>query len=206
MVKTPRVLNRQETVGKKAKIKKIVYTSGLGVSKSNSLGYFISKYQAEKLIIESNLDYTIFRPSYIVGKDDLFTKYLKKQIKKGEIQIPGSGNYSIQPIYINDVCEIISKSLTDKKFKKQTFDLVGSESISYQNYVKLFSRKTQTRIKKISLETAYHDAISKPQSEFGVDDLNLLIGDFKGDHKKLLNISKISFQSIRELLESRRLL
>jgi NADH dehydrogenase len=199
---TKKIIN----LSKKAKIKKIVYTSGLGVSKSNSLGYFISKYQAEKLIIESNLDYTIFRPSYIVGKDDLFTKYLKKQIKKGEIQIPGSGNYSIQPIYINDVCEIISKSLTDKKFKKQTFDLVGSESISYQNYVKLFSRKTQTRIKKISLETAYHDAISKPQSEFGVDDLNLLIGDFKGDHKKLLNISKISFQSIRKLLESRRLL
>jgi nucleoside-diphosphate-sugar epimerase len=199
---TKKIIN----LSKKAKIKKIVYTSGLGVSKSNSLGYFISKYQAEKLIIESNLDYTIFRPSYIVGKDDLFTKYLKKQIKKGEIQIPGSGNYSIQPIYINDVCEIISKSLTDKKFKKQTFDLVGSESISYQNYVKLFSRKTQTRIKKISLETAYHDAISKPQSKFGVDDLNLLIGGFKGDHKKLLNISKISFQSIRELLESRRLL
>ena len=199
---TKKIIN----LSKKAKVKTVVYTSGLGVSKSNSLGYFISKYQAERLIIESNLDYTIFRPSYIVGKDDLFTKYLKKQIKKGEIQIPGSGNYSIQPIYINDVCEIISKSLTDKKFKKQTLDLVGSESIPYQNYVKLFSGKTQTRIKKISLETAYHDAISKPQSEFGVDDLNLLIGDFKGDHKKLLNISKISFQSIRELLESRRLL
>jgi len=191
---------------KKAKIKKIVYSSGLGVSKSSSLGYFISKYHAEKLIIESNLDYTIFRPSYIIGKDDLFTKYLKKQIKKGEIQIPGSGNYSIQPIFINDVCQIISKSLTDKKFTKKILDLVGPESISFQNYVKLFSGKTQTRIKKISLESAYHDAISKPQSEFGVDDLNLLIGDFKGDHKKLLNISKMSFQSIRDLLDSRRLL
>jgi NADH dehydrogenase len=190
---------------KKAKIKKIVYTSGLGVSKSSPLGYFISKYHAEQLIIESKLDYTIFRPSYIVGKDDLFTKYLKKQIKKREIQIPGSGNYSIQPIHINDVSKIISKSLTDIKFKKQTLDLVGSESISFQNYVKLFSKKTQTKIKKISLETAYHDAISKPRSEFGVDDLNLLIGDFKGDHKKLKNISKISFQSIRELLESRSL-
>ncbi len=191
---------------KKAKIKKIVYTSGLGVSKTSSLSYFISKYQAEKLIIESNLDYTIFRPSYIIGKDDLFTKYLKKQIKKGEIQIPGSGNYSIQPIYINDVSQIISKSLIDKKFKKQTLDLVGSESITFQKYVKLFSNKTQTKIKKINLESAYYAAISNPHSEFGVDDLNLLIGDFKGDHKKLQKISKISFQSIRELLESGSLL
>ena len=190
---------------KKARVNKIIYTSGLGVSKSNSLGYFISKYHAEKLIMESNLDYTIFRPSYIVGKDDLFTKFLKKQIKKGEIQIPGSGNYSIQPIYINDVSKIILKSITDLKFKNQILDLVGSESISYQNYVKLFSRKTQTKLKNINLESAYHDAITKPKSQFGVDDLNLLIGDFKGDHKKLKNISKMSFLSIREVLDSRRL-
>ncbi|MDH3276819.1 MAG: NAD(P)H-binding protein [Nitrosopumilus sp.] len=190
---------------KKAKVKKFIYTSGLGVSKSSSLGYFISKYRAEKLIIESDLDYTIFRPSYIVGKDDPFTKLLKKQIKKGEIQIPGSGNYSIQPIYINDVSKIILKSLTDIKFKKQILDLVGSESISFQNYVKLFSRKTQTKLKKINLESAYHDAITKPGNQFGVEDLNLLIGDFKGDHKKLKKISQISFLSIRELLDTRKL-
>jgi len=190
---------------KKAKIKKIVYNSGLGVSKTNSLGYFISKYQAEKLLIESGLDYTIFRPSYIVGKDDLFTKYLKKQIKKGEIQIPGSGNYSIQPIYINDVSKIISISLIDKNFKKQTLDLVGPESISFQKYVKLFSKKTPTRIKKISLESAYHDAISNPRSEFGVDDLNLLVGDFKGNYRKLQKVTKFPLQSISELLKSGRL-
>ncbi len=159
---TEKIIN----LSKKAKIKKFVYASGLGVSKSSSVGYFISKYQAEQLIIESNLDYTIFRPSYIVGKDDLFTKYLKKKNKKGEIKIPGSGSYSIQPIYINDVSKIISKSLTDIKFKKQILDLVGSESISFQNYVKLFSVKTNTRIKKIILESAYHNAISKSQSEF----------------------------------------
>jgi NADH dehydrogenase len=191
---------------KKANIKKIVYTSGLGVSKSSSIGYFISKYQAEKLIVESNLDYTIFRPSYIIGKDDLFTQYLRKQIKKGEIQIPGSGKYSIQPIYINDVSQIISKAITNKKFKKKTLDLVGTESISFQTYVELFSKKTKTKIKKIDLESAYHDAISNPNSEFGVDDLNLLIGDFTGDNKKLQKISKISFQPIRELLKSGRLL
>src|SRR3989344_4571809 len=91
--------------------KKIIYTSGLGVSKNTTLGYFISKYKAERQIIDSKLDYTIFRPSYIVGKGDLFTKYLKKQIKAGQIQIPGSGNYSIQPIYIDDVSKIIFNAI-----------------------------------------------------------------------------------------------
>jgi NADH dehydrogenase len=191
---------------KKSKIKKIIYTSGLGVSKNTTLGYFISKYKAEKLIIDSKLDYTIFRPSYIVGKDDLFTKHLKKQIKTGQIQIPGSGDYSIQPIYIDDVSQIIFNAITQNGFSKTILDLVGPESITFEKYVREFSVGTNAKIKKINLETVYHKAISNPNSEFGVDDLNLLIGNFKGDHKKLKNISKIKFSSIRKLLKSGSLL
>jgi len=187
---------------KKSKIKKIVYVSGLGVSKNTTLGYFISKYKAEKQIIDSKLDYTIFRPSYIIGKDDLFTKYLKKQIKSGQIEIPGSGNYSIQPIYIDDVSKIFLSAITQNKFSKIILDLVGSESITFEKYVKEFSNGTNTIIKKISLEAAYHEAISNPNSKFGVDDLNLLVGDFKGNYKKLKKISEINFFSITKVLQS----
>ena len=191
---------------KKAKIKKLVYTSGLGVSSNTSLGYFISKYNAEKIIINSGLNFTIFRPSYIVGKDDHFTKYLKKQIKTGEIKIPGSGNYSIQPIYIDDVIQIISQSAIQPKFKNRIIDLVGPKNITFKQYVKLFSKGTKTNIKKIDLEDAYRDAITNPKSDFGIDDLNILIGDFRGNHEKLRKLTKMKFHSIVELLESGRLL
>ncbi|EIJ65708.1 NAD-binding protein [Candidatus Nitrosopumilus salaria BD31] len=191
---------------KKTKIKKIVYTSGLGVSSNTSLGYFISKYNAEKIIINSGLNFTIFRPSYIVGKDDHFTKYLKKQIKTGEIKIPGSGNYSIQPIYIDDVIQIISQSAIQPKFKNRIIDLVGPKNITFKQYVKLFSKGTKTNIKKIDLEDAYRDAITNPKSDFGIDDLNILIGDFRGNHEKLRKLTKMKFHSIVELLESGRLL
>jgi len=191
---------------KQANIKKIVYNSGLGVSKNTTLGYFISKYKAEQHIITSKLDFTIFRPSYIVGKDDLFTKYLKSQIKKGIIEIPGSGKYSIQPIFINDVCEIILKSIHDGKFSKKILDLVGDELITFEKYVSTFSIHTGTKIKKISLETAYNKAIVNPKSNFGVDDLNLLIGNFRGNHKKLAKLSQMKFHSVMKLLKSGSLL
>ncbi len=191
---------------KKANIKKILYISGLGVSKNTTLGYFISKYKAEQQIINSKLDFTIFRPSYIVGKDDLFTKYLKSQIKRGIIQIPGSGKYTIQPIFINDVSKIILKSIQDKRFSKKILDLVGTESITFEKYVREFSHGTGTKIKKINLETAYHQAITNPKNDFGVDDLNLLVGNFKGNHKKLENLSQFKFQSVMELLKSSSLL
>ncbi|MCV0366693.1 MAG: NAD-dependent epimerase/dehydratase family protein [Nitrosopumilus sp.] len=193
-------------LSKKAKIKKIVYLSGLGVSATTSLGYFISKYQAEKIIIDSGINYTIFRPSFIVGKDDLLTKSLHKQIKKGLIKIPGSGNYKIQPIHINDVVKIIFKSITETKYRNRIIDLVGPDNISFEEYARLFSKRTNTRIKKINLEDSYHDAITNPKSDFGIDDLNILIGNFRGNHNKLKKLTGINFESVVELFESGRLL
>jgi len=193
-------------LSKKAKISKFIFTSGLGVSANTSSGYFISKYKAERLIVNSGLNYTIFRPSYIVGKDDLFTKYLKKQIKKGKIEIPGSGTYSIQPIHINDVVKILLHSVLQTKFKNKIIDLVGPDYITFEQYVKLFSKGTKTNIKKINLEDVFHTAITNSKSDFGVDDLSILIGSFKGNYTKLRKITEMKFQSVIELLKSGRLL
>ena len=193
-------------LSKKANIQKIVYLSGLGVSTKTTLGYFISKYNAENFIINSGLNYTIFRPSYIVGTDDMFTKYLKRQIKNGEINIPGSGTYSIQPIHISDVVKIIFESTLQPKFKNKIIDLVGPDFITFEKYVKLFSKGTKTSIKKIKLEDAYYDAITNSKSDFGVDDLNILIGNFKGNHEKLKKITNMEFESVIGLLQSGRLL
>ncbi len=187
---------------KKAKIKKLVYTSGLGVSADSSIGYFISKFKAEKSIIDSKINYTIFRPSYIVGKDDLFTKYLKKSIKKNKIVIPGSGNYLIQPISVVDVTKLILQSITDKKFKNKTLDLVGPEKISFKKYIQLFLQKKKTKLYYIDIEDAYYRAITNSKFDYGIDDLNILVGNFVGDHKKLRNLSKMNFQSVKELLKT----
>ena len=130
-----------------------------------------------------------------------FSKNLKKQIKSGQIIIPGSGKFSIQPIHISDVSKILLESISDLKFKNKIFDLVGPDYITYEKYVKLFSKGTKTKIKKIPLENAYHDAINS-KSDFGIDDLNILIGNFKGNHKKLSQISKTKIQSILKLLQS----
>ena len=156
--------------------------------------------------MNSGLNYTIFRPSYIVGKNDLFTKFLKKQIKIKTIEIPGSGNYSIQPISINDVVKIIFQSIHDIKFKNKIIDLVGPDYLTFEQYVKLFSKGTKAKIKKINLENAYFDAITNKKSNFGVDDLNILIGDFKGNYNQLQKITKMKFESVIELLKSGRLL
>lgn len=183
------------SIAKKANIKKIIYLSGLGVSRKSTVSYFVSKYLAEKQIINSGLNYTVFRPSYVIGKDDYLTKNLKKQLKSGKIIIPGTGQYHIQPIMINDVCKIILQSVLNKKFNNRVLDLVGPERLTYENYIQKFS-KNRAVIQKIPIEKIFHNTINNLNSRYDVDDLLILLGDFNGNYPKLQKISGLSIEKI----------
>jgi len=181
---------------KKSGIKKIIYISGLGVSKNNTSNYFSSKYKAEQEIINSGLDYTIFRASYIIGKTDHLTKSLSKQMKKGVINIPGSGKYQLQPIFVEDVAKIILKSILEKKFSKKILDLVGPRKISFEDFVKLFSKNTKVKFKKINLKNVYDEGTYSSES------LDLLIGDYTSDMTQLQKLASIKLTPVEKFLES----
>ena len=181
---------------KKSGIKKIVYISGLGASNSTISLYFISKYNAEQEIINSGLDYTILRPSYIIGKNDPLTLNLSNQIKKGKIIIPGDGNYIFQPISVNDVSKIIYQSIISKKFSNKIIELVGPQKVSFKEFVNYFKGNQNIRIKNIKLEDAYRDALDNPNSPYGIDDLNIMIGSFTGNHTRLKKLSGLKFKNV----------
>ena len=185
---------------KKSGIKKIIYISGLGVTKNSRSDYFISKYKAEQEIINSGLNYTIFRPSYIVGKKDYLSKFILKQIKKGIVIIPGSGKYHLQPIFVEDVAKIIVESIYEKKFSNKILDLVGPEIIKFEDFVKYFVKNKKTKIQKINLESIYHDALHNPKSIYDLDSLNLLIGDYTGNLKQLQKTSNVKLRTIKDIL------
>ena len=187
---------------KKAGIKKIIYISGFGVRKNTTSGYFISKYKAEQEIITSGLDYTIFRASYIIGKDDPLSQILFRQIRRGKIIVAGSGNYHLQPISVDDVAEVFLQSLLQKKYSRKIIDLVGPKTITYNCFLKDVLQGKRIQIQKIPLEEAYRKALHNAQNGFNVDDLNILVGNFVGNHNKLRKISGIKFKTHKEVLKT----
>ena len=176
-----------------------------GVSRSNKSDYFVSKYKAEREIINSGLDYTIFRASYIMGKTDYLTKALSKQMKKDVIIIPGSGKYRLQPIFVLDVAKIILEAILWKKFSKKIIDLVGPQKISFEDFVKLFTKNTRVKIKKINLDDAYDEAKRNTKAVYGLETLNILVGDYTSDGKQLQKLSNVKLTTVREFLQTSRL-
>lgn len=187
-----------------AGVGRIIYLSGLGASPDSQMEYFASKYGAEQMVRESGLEYVIFRPSYIVGRDDPLTRHLKRQVRSGVIEIPGSGRYAFQPVYIGDAARIIADSATGSRFRNRTLDLVGPESITFGRYARLFAAG-RAKIRRTDLEAAYRKALSGRGSGPGVDDLSIMIGCFEGDHGKLARTAGTEFESVTGLLKSGRL-
>lgn len=189
---------------KRAGIKKLVYLSGLGASTKSTSAYFISKFKAEQEIIQSGLDYTIFRPSYIVGGGDQLSGTISRQVARGSVVIIGSGRYRLQPISVLDVSRVVLKSISDKRFSRKIIDLVGPRAVTYEHFVRDLVGPG-AKIRHVDFESAYHDAMRSAASEFGVDDLGILVGDYVGDHKRLAKISKMKFTGYDETLEACRL-
>ena len=112
--------------------------------------------------------------------------------------MPGSGKFILQPISIDDVCSCIGIALNSPKFSNKIIDLVGPKKIPFQNLIKN-SRPSNVKIQKINLELAYNKALNDINFEYGIEDLNILVGNYTGNHKKLQNLCNFSFKKIESL-------
>lgn len=182
-------------------VKKFIYNSGLGVSSYGknpftTNNYFLSKLEAEKEIINSDLNYVIFRPSYIIGRnDELIPNIVNSALKKKEVLIIEDGKYRIQPIYLLDALEIYLKSIKIRK-KRIITDLVGKEKITYLNFVKKIIKflKLNVKIKFISKEEA------EKKFNLSKEEIDVLLCNETSDYKKIEKLFNVKLHSIREIL------
>lgn len=184
---------------KAARIPRIIYLSGLGVSPRSTSGYFISKKKAEDAIISSGIDYVVFRPSYIVGRGDHLTRLLRRRARSGTAAVPGSGKYTIQPIHVDDAVGILERAAAGPRFRNKTLDLVGPRQVQFGRYARAV---TGARHKKEDLEGLYRRALGDPRTSYGLDDLNILVGSFGGDHRRLCRVSKAGFGATAAMLKA----
>ncbi len=124
---------------------RFVYLSAIGSAPDSPAEYSRSKYEAEQIVIRSGLPYTIFRPSLVLGKDGEFVAQMADLIKHGGlpaklpfpfIPVPGSGKNKFQPIYVEDLCSAITKSITLPAAANQLYEVGGATQLSFNYLIK----------------------------------------------------------------------
>ena len=113
-------------------VKRVIFTSSCSVLKKQG-AYGKSKAVAEFCFQMSNLNYTIFRPTMIVGKEGKGINNVIDFVKKFPFFIPmvGDGHWTRQPVSIHDLAELIVNTIPNKKTYRKTYPLAGGEIISF---------------------------------------------------------------------------
>ncbi|MDP2600274.1 MAG: NAD-dependent epimerase/dehydratase family protein, partial [Deltaproteobacteria bacterium] len=97
---------------KPAGIRQILYISGAGTDGKRSEPWFKAKWYAEQAVHASGVQTAILRPSWIYGpKDKSLNRILGQARYLPFLPMIGNGKNRIQPLFINDLAEIVSLCL-----------------------------------------------------------------------------------------------
>ncbi|QKY17263.1 complex I NDUFA9 subunit family protein [Halorubrum sp. CBA1229] len=116
--------------------------SALGADPDGDTAYIRAKGQAEEIVRESDLDWTIFRPSVVFGEGGefvSFTKRLKGMFAPGVplYPLPGGGKTRFQPIHVEDLVPMLADALEDDEHVGETYEIGGPETLTLRQVTDL---------------------------------------------------------------------
>jgi len=124
-------------------VDRFLQMSALGADPAGSTHYLRAKGKAEDVVRQSDLDWTIFRPSVVFGDGGefvYFTKRLKQIFAPGVplYPLPGGGTKAhFQLIWIDDLVPMLADALEDDEHVGQTYEVGGPETLSLREATEL---------------------------------------------------------------------
>ena len=125
----------------KAGIKRYIHMSALGADSNGPSMYQRSKGDGEKLVIDSSLDWTIFRPSVVFGENDSFINLFASLQKLAPVMPLAGASVRFQPVYVSDVASAFVKAISMPQTIKKSFNLAGPKIYSLGDLVRFAGRK-----------------------------------------------------------------
>jgi uncharacterized protein YbjT (DUF2867 family) len=124
-----------------AGVERFVLMSALGTSETtkDTVPYFASKWAMEQETARSGLEYTIFRPSFVFGRDGGALPLFIKQVRYSPVvTVIGSGLQRVQPIWVDDVAEYFARGVDHPQAGNRTFEIGGPDLATWNElYVKI---------------------------------------------------------------------
>jgi uncharacterized protein YbjT (DUF2867 family) len=109
-------------------VEKIVLLSFLRARANCGSQYHESKWDAEEIVRNSGLDYTIIKAGVIYGLGDHMLDHLSHALHTFPIfGLVGFKEKSIRPLAVEDLVHVMRAAIVDRRMKRQTIALLGPE-------------------------------------------------------------------------------
>lgn len=139
-----------------ADVDRFLQMSALGADPDGATHYIRAKGRAEEIVRDSDLGWTIVRPSVVFGEGGefvSFTKRLKKLFAPGVpvYPLPGGGKTRFQPIHVEDLAPMLADAVTQDEHVEGTYEIGGPEQLTLREVTNLVYEGEGKNVKIVSL-------------------------------------------------------
>ena len=120
-----------------AGVGRFVLVSALGVDErtKDAVPYFTAKWEMERAVRSSSLQYVIFRPSFVFGEDGgVLPTFVRLARLAPVTPIVGSGEQRMQPIWVDDVAEYVTRAIDHPGAAGRVFEIGGPEAVTWNEF------------------------------------------------------------------------
>ncbi len=132
-----------------AGVERFLFFSTLGASPRSRARLMRAKALAERALLESTLQATVFAPSMVYSPGDPFITLLERMSLLPAMPILGDGRAAFQPIWAEDVAECVLAALPGGPMAEQAagarYELAGPETLTYAEIVNCVLRSLRRR-------------------------------------------------------------
>ncbi|HVN36438.1 MAG TPA: complex I NDUFA9 subunit family protein [Casimicrobiaceae bacterium] len=118
------------------RVRRLVHMSALNADPAGPSRYLRTKAEGEAVVRASGLDWTIFQPSVIFGREDRFLNLFAKLMRIAPLLPLAGADVRFQPVYVGDVAECIARSLALDATLGQTYRICGPEIYRLRDLVR----------------------------------------------------------------------
>ena len=144
-----------------AGVRRFVLASALGLDKETKdlVPYYGAKWEMERAVKESGIEYVIFRPSFIFGRDGGVLPTFIRVVRLAPVTpVIGPGTQRIQPIWVDDVAAYYAKAIDLPAAANRTFDIVGPEAVDWNEFYARIKRLMGSRRPTVNVPFAVMSA------------------------------------------------
>ena len=133
-------------------VRRFIFISSKTAS-SNGGAYAKSKILAEEGLIRSKCDWVILRPAEVYGMDSNGSiEKIINLVKKGYyLPIVGNGDYTLAPVFVDDVVNGIVSTIDNRKATRKVFVLEGPKEYTFIELVEVLENQLKRKIHKVYL-------------------------------------------------------
>ena len=118
-------------------VKHLVYMSGAGARANAERHWFRAKWRAETALRTSRIPWTIIRPTWVYGPDDVsLNRFMRFAERLPFVPMTNFGGQRLAPVFVDDVARLVADSLRADAARDQTFEIGGPETMTMRDVIR----------------------------------------------------------------------